>query len=433
MEMCFSNSGTENYIEVKLGYRREIKDWGNSYKISMLQENSIPGIITPVLTETDGIIKLNYSISSYYIMERLIKCMKMDGMLFSTIVSQLIKTIKQIEDYMISSDDLVISPQYMMFDSANSQLWLLCIPGYNHPVKEQLKSFIEYLMRYFDYRDINGMSYLYELYRIITENNNGIENFIKVVEQGTLVEQAGIITYDKENRSFDDKTFDIEESKIKTHTAIEEGHSNKLVGVSFCIAGFGLLLGILWFGYRYFGQNQGERNLFFMLCCLVGIVILISVSIVFGRELLKTNSEYTNLENFEGKGLKEIYEGNGLEVETDINMQTNYSYNTGCTINALIPLTNARLEPLNFNFGGYNGNKIVIGRAYGTTDYMVNKNEISRYHANIYNNGDGKYYLEDNDSSNGTYVNSKRLKKNQLCRLNPGDIVRFADEDFYVS
>lgn len=431
MEMCFSNSGTENYIEVKLGYRREIKDWGNSYKVSMLQENIISGIITPVLTETDGIIKLNYSISSFYIMERLIKCMKMDGMLFSTIVSQLVKTIKLIEDYMISSDDLVISPQYMMFDSTNSQLWLLCIPGYNHPVKEQLKSFIEYLMRYFDYRDINGMSYLYELYRIITENNNGIEDFIKAVEHETTVEKTSLAIYEDDCQSYDNKACESSENQIKTQIKVEKNCDTKIVGGAFAVIGALLLLGILWFGYGYFCQHSGERKLFLMLCCLIALIILVTVRVVFGKEILEAASGYTSLEYVEGNGLSELYEGTGVVMENGENTQC--SINTGSSIKALVPLTNAMLEPLNFDIEGYDSNKIIIGRAYGTTDYMVNKNEISRYHASIYNNGDGNYYLEDNDSSNGTYVNSKRLKKNQLCRLNSGDIVRFADEDFYVS
>ena len=43
---------------------------------------------------------------------------------------------------------------------------------------------------------------------------------------------------------------------------------------------------------------------------------------------------------------------------------------------------------------------------------------------------EGKYYLEDKDSSNYTYLNGNRAMPGQKLLLNDGDQIRLSDEEF---
>jgi pSer/pThr/pTyr-binding forkhead associated (FHA) protein len=57
---------------------------------------------------------------------------------------------------------------------------------------------------------------------------------------------------------------------------------------------------------------------------------------------------------------------------------------------------------------------------------MIAKDTISRYHARIEcENSD--YYLEDLNSTNGTFVNEKQLTYKEKRKLESNDIIRFAD------
>ena len=58
--------------------------------------------------------------------------------------------------------------------------------------------------------------------------------------------------------------------------------------------------------------------------------------------------------------------------------------------------------------------------------FQINRDTISQFHARI-DYLDKGYYIEDLNSTNGTYVNDILLSYKQRCRLTTGDRVRFAD------
>lgn len=71
-----------------------------------------------------------------------------------------------------------------------------------------------------------------------------------------------------------------------------------------------------------------------------------------------------------------------------------------------------------------------IGRERSRVDYCINDNTaVGRLHAIIVSRG-GSTFVVDQNSTNCTFVNSVRATANQEVRLNNGDKVTFADEEF---
>jgi hypothetical protein len=66
---------------------------------------------------------------------------------------------------------------------------------------------------------------------------------------------------------------------------------------------------------------------------------------------------------------------------------------------------------------------ITIGRAENN-DVVLEHDQVSRFHAYV-RPGEGCWYLVDNDSRNGTYVNGEKLKPNQPQKLPGNGKVRF--------
>ena len=76
------------------------------------------------------------------------------------------------------------------------------------------------------------------------------------------------------------------------------------------------------------------------------------------------------------------------------------------------------------------GSDFTIGREYGSVSYCIHDNSnISRVHAR-FTVRNGKTYIADNNSGNGTYLNGERIMPGQVSELRSGDIVHLADEQF---
>ena len=70
-----------------------------------------------------------------------------------------------------------------------------------------------------------------------------------------------------------------------------------------------------------------------------------------------------------------------------------------------------------------------IGKARNHVDgYISNTTVVSRIHAMIEKDGD-EFYLTDNSSTNGTWLNGRKLEANKPEQLADGDIIVLADEE----
>lgn len=67
-----------------------------------------------------------------------------------------------------------------------------------------------------------------------------------------------------------------------------------------------------------------------------------------------------------------------------------------------------------------------IGRTNGN-DLIISGRTVSRRHARLWFEN-GRWYLADQQSVNGTFVNNARLQPNQPIVLNDGDVLNFGDE-----
>ncbi|MCD8324159.1 MAG: FHA domain-containing protein [Clostridiales bacterium] len=61
--------------------------------------------------------------------------------------------------------------------------------------------------------------------------------------------------------------------------------------------------------------------------------------------------------------------------------------------------------------------------------FVPDNNVVSGIHADILTEN-REYFIRDNHSTNGTYVNGSRLEGDQRVRLNDGDRFTLANEEF---
>lgn len=76
------------------------------------------------------------------------------------------------------------------------------------------------------------------------------------------------------------------------------------------------------------------------------------------------------------------------------------------------------------------GEETLIGRDGVFAEYFEKSKYISRYHAKLYFDGNDISLMD--ASTNGTFVNGKRLEKMKKMVLQKGDKITFADMDFIL-
>ena len=70
-----------------------------------------------------------------------------------------------------------------------------------------------------------------------------------------------------------------------------------------------------------------------------------------------------------------------------------------------------------------------IGKGGRQADVCIDRDVISRVHAKILRREE-EYFLMDLDSTNGTYINGKRLGGDGMEKLQQGDRISFADLEY---
>lgn len=100
-----------------------------------------------------------------------------------------------------------------------------------------------------------------------------------------------------------------------------------------------------------------------------------------------------------------------------------------------------QMQPVNYHFASLTrqvtGEKIelgkpsfVLGKNPEKSDYAVTDNtNISRVHA-VITMRNGRYYVMDQNSTNGTFINGRIIKAGQETEILPGDCLMLANEEF---
>lgn len=113
------------------------------------------------------------------------------------------------------------------------------------------------------------------------------------------------------------------------------------------------------------------------------------------------------------------------QEHSTILLAENTLYNAGAVKISLINNSGkANLDIMNF--------PAHIGSTEGDSQYTINNRMVSRHHA-VITWECGSYYVEDEGSSNGTFVNESRIPPFEPVQINQGDVIAFANEKYTLN
>ncbi len=430
MEMWYGSRGVNNYLEINLGNLNAIVDKGNYYKLKMLESNHIPYLAKTGFFEMDGNITLRNDVTSLYVLDRMYQNIRPDGELFKLIMKQILDCIQYLGDYLLEADDLLINPEYMFYDVNKKEIIISYIPGYNKCIKQQLKQFLECIMKVFDHRDKLGMNMLYDVYGLVVEDDFNIYGVYDRLEKKTLyTETSSHVEKDITKANIEENYYDKERVLYERQTTFKDVIANVFthrIGVIVIII---FILCSIMSLIKYILLSKDIYDLYICVAGFIAVVVLVAVF---------SFREEDNVDQIMSEYLHDISKDHAqekikYEVQT---ISSNGSDNDNTEIMVcdepiknLVPLTNGYLKPINLD-GELS--TIIIGRDKKDADYRLSTTQISKIHAYIYKKTDG-IYVEDRNSTNGTFINNNQLKGLSLYKIKRGDLISFAGEEFFAS
>lgn len=368
MEIAYKKDGNENYMII-----REHKINENDYKLQMILNNNIDGIVTVSIRNINNTQELFYRTTSMLSLENMFVKKGMSGEDFF----QLIKAIKNLFE---SMKGYLLEPKNIMFDVSSifikrqSGKYMFCYcPENEGQIQDNLRTLFDRLLEYTDHNDKKAVLIAYDIQRITISDDFTIGDLMQCAEKH--------IKEEKEEKIVEKENFEV-------NRIIEDNIEEKT------------------------GKNILKKFV----------------------EILKRKNKYKDEKELEEEEqyIEYFHECSYVAEDTDI-YGSEYEDST-MLLTSSGPISTITLKSLNLEHElkiTPNVFPCVLGNSKKSSDFLVNNPVVSRVHMRIIEEFAG-YYVEDLNSTNGTFVNDVKILPHEPKEIVIGDKITLANVEFIV-
>ncbi len=398
MEVSYQRSASRSYM-ILSGEEGE-----DGYEQEMLRQNSVRLLLSFYMVELDRGMQVWYDITGLRSLKDIVRT---EGVTIENLymaVSSIARGFSLLSQYLIRDENILMDPGAVYFDREDKPNVRLCYCPLLHesPASQLLKFFEFYMDQVDDARDqVARLVYrLYEMCRNPVTIDELAETIRKEMETADPVDMMPsterMISIREEEQ---DQAKPIQNDVIKDEKSADPPVSKKRVDKpSLSDKLKGLLMdkfpGITRLLKKERGSREEKKEAFDIADDFVfDPDTELRQKTVFMRKTDAAVEQKEAKDHFEGLL---VYEGKGTE--------NNYHIQT---------------------------RRFRIGSQEGENDAVLHSAVVSRHHA-VITREDGDFYIEDLNSTNGTYLNGELLSYNKRQRLNRMDRIVFADVAYHI-
>lgn len=420
MNISFKNNINHSYMVIE-----KAKDFSeHHFLVKMMLENEIQGLLSIGYECINGEYNMLYDISAKQAFSRLFEIRKMSFENLKAFLFSLKSLLRTLTEYLMDPDNIILKQECIFADPEGLQYAFCYYPYYQGNLLLELRELLSKMISMVDYEDEQAMRLVYELHAGLQEENATIDTMLKIYEKNAGDRLPKI-----------QKVLPPEEliSGIHPRTVIKPDGQNILLPQALEQQSIQNLPEI---------RNTDESSFLEKVkYYLKGHSFMEILEDLNNRELLqkiKQCGRITDLpepfypqeatcpeptKEFEYISMSE------LDFQDVLAEQTTY----GGTVllsaeqkeaHKLVGMKEQKDQ--RFIIQKY---PFTIGKAEKDSDAFLDEKTVSRTHARIYEKDD-RYYIEDLNSMNGTYLNEERLPAYTMTPLAEGDILRFAEAEF---
>jgi hypothetical protein len=224
-------------IGMEVEYKKDLKhnymviaennpDQMEAYSIKMLEAQTMEGILSVEQRSMDNKILLYYDITAKQAMSAILDKTVLSYDKVRNLCTGIIETIERAYEYLLPEDDFILSPEYIYMEVGSNKPVLCFLPGYGLRIKEQMSSFIEYLMNKVDYNDKEAVLLVYQLYADSREEGYTFDHLWKALQEKPLLKT------DKGRKGVGDEKETVREKEITTEKEIITRRNKETFNIS---------------------------------------------------------------------------------------------------------------------------------------------------------------------------------------------------------
>ncbi|MDO5541490.1 MAG: DUF6382 domain-containing protein [Eubacteriales bacterium] len=490
MKLSYIRDMAHNYMVPECG---QIID-ENDYRIHMLTENRIRGLLPCTVKKTDGNNCFYYDITSKQSLEHIYGRGSMGETEILALLRGLYSTLREIKKYLLDSSMIILEPQMIYMDIETKEPVFCYLPGYQKDITRSFQELSAYILEHICQADERAVLLGYEIYRKAREENYSLEKILKVSGEEkrpkepaapAATQKAGTISVmpvikepdwdmfsakaemskaaycsepDREaGRAPEKKSAKNPEKKTeKAEIRSDRKNERKGGGKVFIITCFAFAVILFAAAAVLWGMDTTQIG---------GIIFFLSFLLIYGcvvdkrKRKKKTEKKEKDMpymvkeqpyiyEETYSKKKSEPERVSEFERISDSKRKKGYSKTQAFKVKeegerfgntGVLPEheeTTGEIVLVSMSADGrktisLTRERYVIGKLKSQADIVLDHHSISRIHAQIQKER-GAYYLYDLNSTNGTYYNGRRMEVNERVLLQPGDEIAFARVGFYV-
>lgn len=465
--MKFERENNVNYLVLdefdKVAESGSQKNECSDIEYKMIKNNTIAGLLPMHQRIIDGREIYYYDVTSKQQMSKLYSYVKIRLEDVLMICESIALMVQNINMYMLDLAKVRLEAEYMYVDISEKKVEFVYYPyrQWEDGCDDNITKLFEYILEHFDHSvEKEQLMTMYTIYQKVVQKEYNLETFNELVRECSLkIQKDEKIKWQEEKQGKDNckellETFTEpakqeeyqpekitsdriqinavpsesidDEVEIKNKKLIKYQKLIKSIGIAMIILG---VLKILALGLVPLPVNITTS----VLMVVIGTVVLAGISVVPQYMFVKMQPrrsrqkyEVTFENNFETESNQDD-ENLSLKVQQEQEPQTmllsdyinskKSESNTFGKITLVSEETRETLEIIKF--------PCMVGSMVENCDKVISKKLISRLHCCIADSKEG-YYIEDMNSTNGTFVNGERLTPNNRHILNSGDKVRLA-------
>ena len=339
-----------------------------TYEIEMILKNEPESILPLHVLRADGHIQLFYEVSAKQSLKDFIQRSKLSAETIRTLFECLEQLMKEVKNYLLDMDCVVLDLEHIYMQ--DSHFYFCYCPWEKKEVLSSFRELLEEILGNLDYHNTEGVELAYHLYQSACKGNFSIAEILAEHSKGQ--EDSQKIT--------EVVCPDTNDIPLEQYEERKEESCDRKKGFAYRILQF--------FLKKEKKQIQYEEK----------------IEDLRKDGILAEDRSYRNV--------SELPEGNTM-------LLTNVSWRHWI------------LRPTLSNYDEFciTGDSFLIGKKKDCVDGYIGKDTISRIHSRLFVD-EGRLYVADANSTNGTYVNGESIPPGEDIEIFPGDRILFADVEY---
>lgn len=405
MEIEMIRELTGKYVKIT------VEDKAGEFGEGILRYNHLEGILGAQVRQVDNKPQYLYEIGDWISLSELFRKGQLTANDLKLLIRQLVQLFEEIQQYLLDEKDLVLMSDYMFYDEKNRQLFAAYLDGFGHDVGEGIAQLLEQCMDGMNHRDKELVFLVYGLHKIVKGKDfslKQITDFLEGSERRQTILAGTKVHPEKVKPSEGDSKDGVEK---KASGSVKSVRQRSLTRTAVYLAAGVIVFAVAFSSGLLSRPSSGQTDMMKMAVLILALVLFEGYAI--RKEWFGSDP---------GKSQANDEKDDRTTVLTDA-----WSDDTVVLDESEPYIKYVNLIPEDWQREEISMRKtpFFIGKSDEKADGVIREGEISRVHAKLVAE-ENEFFLIDQESTNGTYVNGIRLLPWERRKIENGDKIGFS-------